>query len=430
MNPKKVVRSLLPAGGIRIAEESYRKSRIYALQGRYGFPARKQRVIAVTGTNGKTTTCNYINAMLKAAGYTTAMFTTAVIEMAGKRTNNTIHRTVPLTAELLAFFKTAKAKKVDFVVLEVTSQALDQHKLVGIPVEIAVLTNLTQDHLDYHGTMERYAAAKARLINKYCHPKHVILNRDDDWYDFFANQAVGDVQSYGMHKNATLQLYDVATTSKGSKAQATYGAQKVTFAIETGLPGAFNLYNTAAAALTGLKLGIQPAVVARGVASLASVPGRMELIDEGQNFTVIVDYAHAPDALANVLKTLQATTRGRVHVVFGATGDRDTSKRPLMGAIAAQFADKIYLTDDETYTEDPASIRTSVMEGITKAKGAHKTVEIADRRGAIKAAFKAAAKGDVVLLAGLGHQDYRAMGGKKEPWDERDVARELLKKRQ
>jgi UDP-N-acetylmuramoyl-L-alanyl-D-glutamate--2,6-diaminopimelate ligase len=170
-------------------------------------------------------------------------------------------------------------------------------------------------------------------------------------------------------------------------------------------------------------------VVGNGVAALGATPGRMEQIHEGQAYNVVVDYAHAPDALKNVLKTLQEVTKGRVIVVFGATGDRDKLKRPIMGEIAAKNADVIYLTDDETYTEDPDAIRAAVMEGIKKGKGTAKTTEIGDRKEAIKAAFKEAKKGDVVLLAGLGHQDYRAMGGKKMPWDERQVARKLLNKK-
>lgn len=426
MNPKKLARKVLPARGARLAEEIYRKSRIYALQARYGFPARNLKIIGVTGTNGKTTTCNFINEMLKAAGHRTAMFTTAVIEMAGERKDNTIHRTVPLTAELLAFLRTAKQKQVDFVVLEVTSQALDQHKLVGIPIEVAVMTNLSQDHLDYHGSMEQYATTKARLFNGYARPKSVVLNRDDEWFEYFAGQAVGRVWSYGKHKDSSLRLSKVKAGPAGSSAEVRPGKTDTALQLTANLPGLFNLYNAAAAAACGLALGLPSEVAIAGTAALHSVPGRMEPIDCGQDFSVIVDYAHTPDALANVLGSLKQATKRRLYVVFGATGDRDKAKRPLMGRVAAQYADRIYLTDDETYTEDPDTIRRAVLEGIRAAKGAEKTTEIPDRRAAIAAAFKTAKKGDAVLLAGLGHQDYRAMGGKKQPWDERQVAREVL----
>lgn len=425
MNPKKLVRKVLPTSGIRLAEESYRKGRIYALQAKNGFPAKGQRVIAVTGTNGKTTTCTYVNEMLKSAGYKTAMFTTALIEMSGEQKVNKTHRTVPLTADLLNFFKTAKAKGVDFIILETTSQALHQHKLLGIPVEVAVMTNLTQDHLDYHTTMTAYAAAKARLFNRYTNPKEVILNRDDEWYGAFKKAAVGRVNSYGTDKRSSIVMESIQLSPKGSEVRLNYQGVKTKFS--TSLLGKFNAYNAAAAASVGLVLGIDEAEVAKGVAALKSVPGRMESVDEGQGFDVIVDYAHTPDALKNVLSTLQEIARGRVLLVFGATGDRDKTKRPQMGQIAAEHADLIFLTDDETYTENPDAIRRAVLDGIEAAGGKAKTKEIADREAAIKDAFKSAKKGDVVVLAGIGHQDYRAMGGKKEPWDERDVARKLLK---
>jgi UDP-N-acetylmuramoyl-L-alanyl-D-glutamate--2,6-diaminopimelate ligase len=426
MDPKKLVRKVLPSKGIRVAEETYRKGRIYALQAKYGFPAKGLRIIGVTGTNGKTTTCNYINEMLKRAGHTTAMFTTAVIEMAGERTENKIHRTVPLTGELLNFFKTAKEKNVDFVILEVTSHALHQHKLVGVPVEIAVMTNLTQDHLDYHHSMYAYAAAKARLFGKYCNPKHVILNRDDEWYDAFKRVAVGKVTSYGQDKRASAHMQKIMLSPRGSEVDLVH--KGITLSVRTPMLGKFNAYNAVASACVGLVLNIPTEKVEQGVESLKAVPGRMEQIDEGQSFDVVVDYAHTPDALENVASTLKEVAKGRLLLVFGATGDRDKSKRPIMGQIAAEQADRIFLTDDETYTEDPDSIRRAVMDGIEAGKGKGKTNEIPDREAAIRAAFKEAKKGDVVLLAGIGHQDYRAMGGKNEPWDEREVARRLLKK--
>jgi UDP-N-acetylmuramoyl-L-alanyl-D-glutamate--2,6-diaminopimelate ligase len=428
MNPKKLVRKVLPKKGIKLAEESYRKGRIYALQARHGFPAKGARVIAITGTNGKTTTCLIVNEMLKAAGYKTAMFTTAVWEMDGAAIPNTNHRTVPLTADLMRFFKQAKAKKVDFIVMETTSQALHQHKMVGIPVEVAAMTNLTQDHLDYHKTMENYAAAKARLFSDYMNPNYCVLNADDEWFEYFAKQSVGQVSTYGKAAGNDVSIQSMQATAGGGEAKVTFGGE-TTLTLKTHLVGAFNVINTVTAAAVGHALGIEPQVIAKGVNNLPAAPGRMEQIDAGQNFNVIVDYAHAPDALENVLKTLKNVTKGKVLLVFGATGDRDKLKRPIMGDIAAKHADRIFLTDDETYTEDPATIRASVMEGIKKGKGTAKTTEIGDRKEAIKAAFKEAKKGDAVLLAGLGHQDYRAMAGKKITWDERQVARDLLKQR-
>ncbi len=417
---------MLPKPAIKLAEEAYRKSRLAAVHARYGFPARGLKVIAVTGTNGKTTTCFFINEMLKHSGYKTAMFTTAVIEISGVAKPNTTTRTVVLTADLFNLLKRAKQEKVDYVVLEVTSQALHQHKLWGIPIEAAVMTNLTQEHLDYHKTMERYAAAKTRLLNGYMHPKICVLNRDDDWYEYFAQESVGMLTSYGRSPDSNLRINSIGLSAQGSHAEATYSGKS--FKFNTQLVGEFNIYNAAAALATGLALGINAERAAGGVAALKAVPGRMEPVDAGQAFNVMIDYGVTPDALANALKALRATTKGKLAIVFGATGDRDKTKRPLMGEVAAQLADKIYLTDDETYTEDPDTIRNAVYDGVKKAGGAAKTEVIPDRKDAIKAALTNAQPGDTVLITGIGHQTTRNMGGQKTPWNEHEITYELLTK--
>jgi UDP-N-acetylmuramoyl-L-alanyl-D-glutamate--2,6-diaminopimelate ligase len=383
------------------------------------------RIIAVTGTNGKTTTCMFINAMLKHAGYKTAMLTTAVYEMAGDARPNHNHRTVPVTSELFAFFREAKNSQVDFVIMEATSQALHQHKLRGLPIEVAVMTNISQDHLDYHGTMHEYALAKSRLFGRYMNPNYTVLNRDDEWFEFFHKRNVGVLSTYGKAKDSDVQIRSVRTASDQSSFQLVIDGSKQPVVVH--LPGLFNVYNAAAAAGVGQWLGMATKDIADGLAALTASPGRMESIDAGQEFSVIVDYAHAPDALENALTALRDVTKGRLAIVFGATGDRDQTKRPLMGEIAARLADSVYLTDDETYTEDPEQIRNDVLAGVKKAKGLRKTEVIPDREQAIKAAFAAAKKGDTVLLAGIGHQNSRNMGGKEVKWDERTVAKSLLK---
>ncbi len=424
MNPKKFARKVLPSAGVKTAEETYRKGRIKALQLRYGYPARDLQIIAVTGTNGKTTTCMMINAMLKSAGYKTAMFTTAAVEVAGKRDINTRHTTVPVTADLLRFFTEAKDQQVDYVVLEVTSHALHQHKVLNIPIEVAVLTNLSQDHLDYHGTMEEYAAMKARLFNSYLSPMYCVLNHDDPKYGFFEKQSVGLVRSYGTKRGSDLVISNVRPTNEGSSFSLSEDGQKVS--VNLPMMGAFNVANAAAAAAAGTVLGLSLKAIAKGLAAVEPVPGRMERVEAGQPFTILVDYAVTPDALQQALSSLKERSSGKIHLVFGATGDRDKAKRPQMGEIAAEYADKIYLTDDETYTEDPASIRKMVMKGIRKARGASKTKEMADRKKAIEAALKAAKKGDIVYCTGIGHQDSRNMSGKLVPWNETEVIKELL----
>lgn len=429
MNPKKLARKVIPKQGITAAEETYRKSRIYGLQMRHGFPARGLRVIATTGTNGKTTTSMYMNEILKAAGYKTAMFSTAVIEIAGKAEPNLTHRTVPVTAELMKFFKQVKQAGVEFVLLEASSQALHQHKFKGIPIEVGIMTNLTQDHLDYHGTMKHYAEAKARLFNRYANPKFCILNADDTWYDFFLMRSVGQVVSYGESSDSAERIQAVKQQPDGTS--WTLGSGSAKLRLKTTLPGLFNVYNATAAATAALALGVPGEAITKGIAALTLVPGRMERIDAGQPFEVMVDFAITPDAFEKVLNTARmfannSGKKGKVRIVFGATGDRDKGKRPIMGETAAKYADVVYLTDDETYTEDPNTIRNAVYEGIKREQAEKRTKVIPDRRKAIKQAISDAQKGDVVILAGLGHEDSRNMGGQLVPWDDRDVARSLL----
>lgn len=425
MQPKKIVRKLLPTRAISGLEYGYRKSRGAFWRARYGWPARDMRVIAVTGTNGKTTTCSYINAMLKHAGYKTAVYTTAFIEVDGDNQPNKTHLTISHQSVVQKFFAEARSAQVDWVILEVTSHALDQGRIDGTPIEIAAITNLTQEHLDYHGTMDRYAAAKALLLRAPYSPRVCVLNADDEWFTFFADRATGEVMSYGMAPKADIRLTSADLSPHGFSITARYIGTHTAFTSR--LVGKFNAYNALAAYGVGVAAGLSQEEIEQGLASLKSVPGRMEQIEAGQPFSVIVDFAITPDALEQVLTALQEVTTGKVAIVFGSTGDRDRTKRGPMGEVVGKLADRIYLTDDETYTEDPETIRQEVYAGIKAARAIKKTKVIDDRREAIRQAFKDAQPGDTVLLTGIGNEDYRNMGGKKEPWDERVVAREELK---
>lgn len=421
------VRKVLPAGAVRGVEELYRKGRVQALSARYGFPARSLKVIAVTGTNGKTTTVNYINEILKEAGKKTAMFSTAVIEIAGQRHINDLNATVASTQRMQEFFRDAKRAHVDYVVLEITSHALHQHKLATVPIEAAVMTNLTQDHLDYHKTMEKYAEAKGKLFAS--DPRYIVLNRDDEWFEYF-NQYPAEAQkiTYGKHEDAEACIEYTKLYKKGSEARVVIDHQtKVELA--TALPGEFNIYNMTAAAALAYVLGIDLNDIVEGVANLDGVPGRFERIEEGQPFDVIVDYAHTPDALEKLLAAAKATTKNRVLLVFGACGDRDQAKRSIMGQIAADSktgANRIFLTDEESYNEDPEKIRTMIYEGIEAAHGTMKTNEIPDRREAIAKALSVARAGDTVLITGMGHEQFRIIKGEKIPWNDAAVVREIL----
>jgi UDP-N-acetylmuramoyl-L-alanyl-D-glutamate--2,6-diaminopimelate ligase len=420
---KRLLRKLLPSGLLRFIEKSYRLGRGFFWQARFGFPARGLRVIAVTGTNGKTTTISYINDILNAAGYKTAALSTVFYEVAGKMTPNDTHFTIDKQSIVQSFLSRAKKARVDFVVLEVTSHALDQDRMMGVKAEVALVTNLTQDHLDYHKTMENYARAKSLLLKNYG-AKYAVLNGDDNWFDYFRDAARCEVFEYGKTKKARLRIEGIKLGPEGSEATFDTEAGKLT--ARTRLPGEYNVYNAAAAASAGVILGVEPKKIELGISGLKKLSGRMEDIDEGQGFRVLVDFAITPDALEKALTALKKTAKGKVRIVFGATGDRDRGKRPDMGKVAAKLADAVYLTDDETYTEDADKIRRAVYAGIEKAGGAKKTRVIPDREEAIAQAFKDSKDGDAVLIAGLGHENSRNMGGKLIPWSDQETARKLL----
>lgn len=419
------VRKVVPEGMVHHLEEAYRRGRVRAVSARYGNPARSLKVIAVTGTNGKTTTVNYLNEILKEAGFKTAMFSTALIEVAGEAQLNDLNATVGTTARMQQFFRDAKRAQVDYVVLEITSHALHQHKLATVPIHMAIMTNLTQDHLDYHKTMDEYASAKAKLFEG--EPEFIVLNRDDEWFTYFdAFGAAGQKITYGTHEEAEARIDYVKLYKKGSEARVIIDHQ-TTLELATALPGKFNVLNMTAAASAAYVLGVNLNDIIEGVANLEGVPGRFERVVEGLGYDVIVDYAHTPDALEKLLEAAKAVTKNRVILVFGATGDRDKGKRPIMGEIAARQADRIILTDDESYSEDPQAIRDQVMSGIEQAGAGAKVTELGDRREAIEKALSIAKKGDTILITGMGHEQYRIVNGERLPWNDGEVVREIIK---
>ena len=423
----KVARKLLSGKALHSVEEVYRRGRVQLISLKYGNPASGLRVIAVTGTNGKTTTVNYINEVLKEAGHKTAMFSTALIEVAGNAQLNDLNATVGTTERMQEFFRDAKNAEVDYVVLEITSHALQQHKLATVPIEAAVMTNLTQDHLDYHKTMEEYAAAKAKLFAK--RPKFMVLNHDDEWFSYYNQFPASEHKiTYGAHEDAEARIEYTKLYKKGSEARVVIDHQ-IKLELATALPGTFNIYNMTAAAATAYLLGVKMEDIVEGVANLEGVPGRFERVAEGLGYDVIVDYAHTPDALEKLLQAAKEVTKNRVILVFGATGDRDKGKRPIMGEIAARLADRIILTDDESYSEDPQAIRDQVREGIEAASADAKLTEVGDRREAIERALGIATKDDTVLITGMGHEQYRIVNGERLPWNDADIVREILAKK-
>lgn len=431
-NLTKTARKVLPKSALVGLEKSYRKSRAKIISARFRNPARDLRVIAVTGTNGKTTTVNFLNEILKEAGYRTAMFSTANIEIAGEQTVNDTNSTTATVARLQKFFRNAKKADVEFALIEATSHALDQYKFEGVPIEMAIMTNLTQDHLDYHKTMENYAAAKAKLFEM--NPNLVVLNADDEWFDYFNNFATESQKiTYGKGESADVKIEKFKLYKKGSEAKLRID-NNVELEIATNLPGEFNIYNMTAAAAGAYLLGISLKDIQEGIANLEGVSGRFEYATPGLPFDTIVDYAHTPDALEKLLKSAKEISKNRTILVFGACGDRDREKRPIMGKIAQDLADRIIITDEENYTEDATQIREEIISGISKKndKLPANIQEIPDRKEAIRKALQIAGKGDIVLITGLGHEVYRVIDGEKTPWNDtqivREIAQEIFKK--
>ena len=431
-NLTKTARKVLPKSALVGLEKSYRKSRAKIISARFGNPARDLRVIAVTGTNGKTTTVNFLNEILKEAGYRTAMFSTANIEIAGEQTVNDTNSTTATVSRLQKFFRDAKKADVEFALIEATSHALDQYKFEGVPIEMAIMTNLTQDHLDYHKTMENYASAKAKLFEM--QPRFIVLNTDDKYFDYFNKFKASEQKiTYGKSDSAEVKIKSFKLYKKGSEANLRID-NNVELEIATNLPGEFNIYNMTAAVAGAYLLGISLKDIQEGIANLEGVSGRFQYATSDLPFEVVVDYAHTPDALEKLLQTSKKITKNRTILVFGACGDRDREKRPIMGKIAQDLADRIIITDEENYTEDATQIREEIISGISKKneKLPANIQEIPDRKEAIRKALQIAGKGDIVLITGLGHEVYRVINGEKIPWNDtqivREIAHEIFKK--
>jgi UDP-N-acetylmuramoyl-L-alanyl-D-glutamate--2,6-diaminopimelate ligase len=384
-----------------------------------GDPSAKLRVIGVTGTNGKTTSTFLIRQLLEAGGIRTALLGT-VKSVIGGRDGQVIH-TTPEAIDLQASFAAMLDAGDEACAMEVSSHALALHRADAIHFEAALFTNLTQDHLDFHPTMEDYFAAKRRLFE--AAPRIAIVNLDDPYgrrlkKDFPA--ALG----FALHARADY----VASHLRSGIADGSFTAQTPDgeIVIRTRLPGAFNAANALGALAVAHQLGVPLAVISTALARATPAPGRFQALDEGQPFAVLVDYAHTPDSLANVLTAARNLTSGRVIAVFGCGGDRDRGKRPQMGAIATRLAEVTIVTSDNPRSEEPEAIVDEILAG-TRPDGAHAVEAIVERRAAIARAIELAQAGDVVVIAGKGHeQGQEFAGGRKVPFDDVAVARELL----
>ncbi len=386
----------------------------------YGHPTQKLHLVGVTGTNGKTTTTYLIESILRAAGRDTAVLGT--IEHRGPGFDFAAERTTPEAPDLERMFKQVVDAGWQDAVMEVSSHAIEMKRVAGLQFEIAVFTNLSRDHLDFHGDMESYFRAKKKLfvgVNG-VPPRVMVLNADDPRYEELRSIDPVRVMSYGMKDAAEIRPTRYHFGWEGT--EVTYKTPSAEIEIRTSLMGKPNLYNIGAAIGTALALGISREAIARGIGVLANVPGRFELVGRGQSFRVIVDYAHTDDALEKVLNSAREITSGRLIVVFGCGGDRDRTKRPAMGEVAARGSAYAVVTSDNPRTEDPMAIIAEIEKGL---KGARYTV-IPDRREAIRAALAEAKANDTVVIAGKGHETYQTIGTTSFPFDDRVVARELL----
>lgn len=384
---------------------------------RYKFPGKKLHVIGVTGTNGKTTTCFMIWKMLNDAGRKAGLMTT-VAWGTDKLEPELNHMTTVDPMTLNKRISKIVQSGAEYLVLEVTSHAMAQHRTLGVPFEVAVFTNLTHEHLDYHKTMRRYAAAKAKLFKK---AKFGIINADDEYAETFKKASLKYI-TYGI-KNGEMRAENLKMGVSGVK----YSCGDIK--VETKIPGEFNVYNSLAAVAVGKRLGLSNEQIERGVEDLEAVEGRMNVVDEGQDFTVIVDYAHAPDALIKVFDSINGF-KGRIISVHGGAGRRDPSTRPIRGGILGKCSDIVIITEDDSRDEDPEKIAAAFVEGAQKAgKVLNKDLFVElDRAKAIEMALKMAKKGDLVLLLGKGHEKTILRADGPHDFEDVKVARKILKK--
>ena len=383
---------------------------------KYHHPAKHLRVIGVTGTNGKTTTCFMIWRMLSYAGFKTGLMTT-VAWGADKLHPELGHMTTTDARTLNHRITELQKEGIEFLVLEVTSHALAEFRTLGVPIEIGVFTNLTHEHLDYHKTMNHYRTAKGKLFRK---AKFSIINADDPSAKYYENVSRKYI-TYGI-KSGDIRATDIKLSAKGVK----YSCGDIK--VETRIPGKFNVYNSLATIAVGKRLGLSSAQIRDGIYSLESVEGRMNLIDEGQPFTVIIDYAHAPDALEKVFDSVKGH-RGRIISVHGGAGRRDPSTRPIRGEILGKHSDIVIITEDDSRDEDPEKIAASFIKGAEKSGkvlGKNLFQEL-DRKKAIKLALDLAKKDDLVLILGKGHEKTILRADGPHPFEDTKVTRALLR---
>lgn len=398
----------------------------------YNNPTEELKLIGITGTNGKTTTTHLLDKILTDYDYKTGLIGTISMKI-GNETIKT-NMTTPESLDLQRNFRRMRELETDYAIIEVSSHALDLGRVRGCNFHTAIFTNLTQDHLDYHETMENYRNAKSLLFSQlgnqfYNHPsfnKYAVLNQDDPASDYFRKVTAAQVITYGIERPSDVWARNIEISSKGTKFFVDSFRGSAEFELK--LVGKFNVYNALAATAASLIEGVPLADIKRSLESIPGVSGRLETVDEGQPYTVIVDYSHTPDSLENVLTTIREFAKGKVYTVVGCGGDRDRTKRPIMGRIAAQYSDQAIITSDNPRSEEPDEIIKEMIKGIRDAGYAEdRYASIEDRREAIRFAISKAQTGDIILIAGKGHETTQTIKGQVFDFDDRIEAKKAIK---
>ena len=390
----------------------------------YNNPSHYIKVIGVTGTNGKTTTTHLIKAILEEQGAGVGIMGTLYARMGAAE--KTLSNTTPESVDIEDFLSLVQKEKGNHMVMEVSSHALDMGRVDKIRFHTAVFTNLTQDHLDYHQTMDKYKEAKLKLFNNLIREEgyFAVINADDRAADDFMKASGPNYYTYGITEEADVKAINLRFSLRGSQFTVLY--RKVSFDINMKLIGRFSVYNALAAITYALGEGVEPAIIKDALEKVEGVAGRFEQVDCGQDFTVIIDYAHTPDGLENILRTGKEILENRLITVFGCGGDRDKTKRPLMGKIAALYSDFCIVTSDNPRSEDPEAIIDDIIPGLMEVEKSH-YAKIVDRREAIHQAICLAKKGDLVIIAGKGHETYQLIKDQVLEFDDRKVAAEFLR---
>ena len=426
-NIRKLVKKLIPMTLFKTVEPYGHLVEAVLTNVRYGFPSRGMHIIGVTGTNGKTTTAFMIQKMLSQVGIKTALMTTVAYGVDDDIRAQVAHMTTASSPLLQKRLREFKRQGVEWVVLETTSHALAQHRIWGIPYEIAVMTNVTHEHLDYHGTFERYLAAKLRLFRLAARrgKKFGVVNADDPNAKAFTD-AIPRSVAYGV-KAGELRATDLTLESDGCRYKATIDSD--TYSIHCHIPGEFNVYNSLAAVAVGRELGLTPQQIEQGIEALGGVEGRMTVVDEGQLFTVVVDYAHTPDSFERLLHDVRQATKGKLVTMFGSAGQRDEAKRAIQGEIAGRYSDEVVLTEEDDRDVDGHLILQQIAGG---AKKAGKTTDkdlflILDREEAIGFALTRVKQAkDTVILLGKGHEKTIERADGEYPWNEVEITKTAL----